>query len=144
MFFGTYSHKLDVKGRLMIPAKFRREITGTALYLLRGFEGSVSLFSEDAFQKYMDNLKTLSYNDSEARAYLRVMLSSVVELPIDGVGRLLFPKATLETYKLSEEVVVVGVGDHFEVWDKPVWDAYISEKNANISEIADRLEVKHG
>lgn len=139
MFLGTFNHKLDAKGRLMIPAKFRKEIKGDELYLLRGFEGCVSIYTKESFEAYTAELQKYSFHNKNDRTFIRLVLSSVVELEIDKVGRLLLPKATIDTYKIEEEVVVVGINDHFEIWNLGTWNAYLGENEDKLSDIANLL-----
>lgn len=140
MFFGSYTHKLDNKGRLVIPSKFRKEIREDVLYVMHGFEGCLSVYPLESFKKEQEYLASLRFTNKVDRTYIRLMLSSVVEIPIDNAGRLPIPKATLTKYGINEEVIVVGVIDHFEVWDLATWNKYQEENITKLDEIAERLQ----
>ncbi|HOC81199.1 MAG TPA: division/cell wall cluster transcriptional repressor MraZ, partial [Bacilli bacterium] len=124
MFFGSYSHTLDNKGRLMIPAKMRNE-AGGRLYVLKGYEGSLSVYKEVDFQSLTSALENLSYNQRDTRDVQRITLASVVELEVDAQGRIQLPSKLLSDYKISRSVVVVGVINHFEIWDAATWENYL-------------------
>ena len=116
MFFGSYQHTLDVKGRMMIPSKLREQV-GKKVFIMRGYDRCISIYKEEDFIKRMEEATKLAFNKSDPRKVVRVESQSVVELEIDEAGRILLPKRTLDQYKIGRKVMIVGVIDHFEVWD---------------------------
>ncbi len=138
MFFGKYESNLDEKGRVVIPSKFREEI-GEKLYLIKGFEGCVSLYKEEDFINFIDKLKRLQYEKSKVRQYQRLLLESVVELTIDKHGRVLVPTRTLKEYEISSKVTIVGVINHLELWDSIKYDNYKADKEGNFELDAESL-----
>lgn len=141
MFFGSYSHTLDNKGRLMIPAKMRNE-AGGRLYILKGYEGSLSVYREADFQKLTSALDNLPYNQRDSRDVQRITLSSVVELEVDAQGRIQLPSKLLSDYKISRSVVVVGVINHFEIWDASAWENYLKQNEKDYEAKAEKLPVQ--
>ena len=141
MFFGSYSHTLDNKGRLMIPAKMRNE-AGGRLYILKGYEGSLSVYREADFQKLTSALDNLPYNQRDSRDVQRITLASVVELEVDAQGRIQLPSKLLSDYKISRSVVVVGVINHFEIWDASAWENYLKQNEKNYEAKAEKLPVQ--
>lgn len=123
MFFGSYEYSLDDKGRLTIPSKFRDEIN-KSLYLLKGFDGCLSVYPESEFQNYISRLTSLEFEKSKVRLHQRILLSSVVELKVDNANRVLIPSKTLKQYGINKDVIIVGVLDHFEIWDNEKWKKY--------------------
>ena len=123
MYFGSFIHNLDEKGRLMIPRKMREEL-GTKVYIMKGFEGSLSLYNEERYQKLAEEFSRLSFNQSKVRDYLRIQFASTYEMDVDKLGRVQLPTALLTKYGISKEVIVLGIGDHIEVWDKVKYDEY--------------------
>ena len=117
MFFGSYSYNIDDKGRIVIPSKFRQE-AGEKLYLMRGFDGCISLYKTEDFIRYVEEVKKLPKENAKSRAYLRLLLSSTVELSIDKQGRSLIPKETLKKFGFDNNISIMFVGqiDHIEVW----------------------------
>lgn len=140
MFFGSYSHTLDNKGRLMIPAKLRNE-AGGRLYILKGYEGSLSVYKEADFLNLTAALEDLSYNQRDTRDVQRITLASVVELEVDAQGRIQLPSKLLGDYKISRSVVVVGVINHFEIWDAVAWENYLKQNEKDYEAKAEKLPV---
>jgi len=138
MFFGKYESNLDEKGRVVIPSKYREEL-GDKLYLIKGFEGCVSLYKEEDFTNFIDNLKRLQYEKSKVRQYQRLLLESVVELTIDKHGRVLIPTRTLKEYEISSKVTIVGVINHLELWDSIKYDNYKKDNEGNFELDAESL-----
>ena len=143
MYFGYYEHSLDDKGRLMIPSKLREGLSGGApLYVLKGFEGCLSIYNEISFMKLSEKLASLPYEDKEARSYIRNLLGSVTQLNVDKLGRIQIPTTILNKYQISRQVVVIGVGDHFELWDLVKYQEYETENNKKFEDVADALVNK--
>ena len=141
MFFGSYSHNLDDKGRLVIPSKMRDEL-GVKAYILKGFDGALSIYKESDFQNLVSELKTLAFNKKNSRAYLRIQLASACELDIDRQGRALLPTQLLSKYKIGKEVIVIGMLDHIEVWNKADYENYENTADSSFEEIAEELDKK--
>jgi len=139
MFFGSYAHSLDDKNRLVIPSKMRSEI-GARLYIMKGFDGAVSLFTEKSFEKLMAEFNSLPFNKKDARSYLRTQLATTSELELDKAGRVILPGNLLEKYSISKNVMVIGMGDHIEVWDAKAYESYEAEADKNFESIAENLE----
>ena len=125
MFFGSFEHNLDDKGRLVLPSKFRSEL-GEKLYILRGYEGSLTIYKEAEFNSYLAKLSSLPYTSKNNRDIVRIALSSVFELNIDKQYRIQIPAQLLNKYSISKEIVIVGVIDHIEIWNKDKWEEYNS------------------
>ena len=138
MFFGSYEYNLDDKGRILLPTKFRNEI-GEKLYLIKGYEGCISLFKQDDFDRYITNLQNLPYESRKVRQYQRILLQSVVELSIDKVGRILIPSKTLKEYQIGKSILLLGSIDHLEVWDLEKWYSYKEENEQNFELDAESL-----
>ena len=143
MYFGYYEHSLDDKGRLMIPAKLREGLSGgSPLYVLKGFEGCLSIYNEISFMKLSEKLSSLPYEDKEARSYIRNLLGSVVQLNVDKLGRIQVPTTILNKYQISRQVAVIGVGDHFELWDLAKYQEYEADNSKIFEDVADKLVNK--
>ncbi len=140
MFFGNYQHNLDTKGRLVIPSKMREE-AGDLLYIMKGFEGCLSVFKQTAFQNEIAKINALPFNQKNARDYIRLQLSSVVELEVDKQGRIQLPTQLLNDYSIGKSVVVVGVVDHFEIWDSSAWAQYVKDNEGSYETKAEVLPL---
>ena len=141
MFFGSFVHNLDNKGRLVIPSKMRDEL-GAKAYILKGFDGALSIYKESDFENLVKHINALPFNKKSSRAYLRVQLASVCELDIDRQGRALLPTQLLSKYKIGKEVIVIGALDHIEVWNKADYEAYEKAADSSFEEIAEELDEK--
>lgn len=140
MFFGNYNHNLDAKGRMVVPSKFRNQVGENAkVYIIEGFEGCLSIYPEQHFQKLMDKLQSYEYTSQNDRQYVRNIFASIVELEVDAHNRISLPKATLEYYKIDNDVTIVGVGDHFEIWNRLAFEENRQSTSKNLGTIADRL-----
>ncbi len=141
MYFGGFAHNLDEKGRLMIPRKMREEL-GYKVYIMKGFEGSLSLYNEERYQKLVEEFSRLSFNQSKVRDYLRLQFASTYEMEVDKLGRVQIPTALLTKYNISKEVLVLGIGDHIEVWDKAKYEEYENGIKDEFESIAENIDAK--
>lgn len=138
MFFGSYRHGLDDKGRLVVPARMRTEL-GQKAYVLKGYDGALSVYTEAAFTKYLTSLEELPYSRRDGRDIRRIALASVSELYLDRQGRLQLPAALLARHKIGRSVVIIGVIDHLEIWDATGWDEYLKANEKDFEEKAEAL-----
>lgn len=143
MFFGSYEHVLDDKNRLCLPSKIRQNVTGK-LFILRGYDGALSIYPEEAFNKYLESLNSLSFANHLSREVSRIALSSVFELEIDKVNRIQIPTALKEKYNITKEVVVLGLNDHIEIWSKDRWNEYLKDNEEAFEEKSEALLKQDG
>ena len=106
---------------------------------MKGYEGTLSVYPEEAFQKYLKKLEALPYESKLSRDIERISLSSVFELEIDKVNRIQIPTASINKYSISNEVVVVGVIDHIEIWSKTKWEQYLKDNEAEFESKSEEL-----
>lgn len=138
MFFGTYSRSLDAKHRLQIPTKLVAELPAR-FYAIKGHEGCLAVFEEEAYKTFLGTLQTRSYLDHDVRAYIRQVAGSTIVLDVDSHGRIAFPSAIAEAYGLKGEVNLVGVIDHFEVWGKENYAKAITAHNDDYDDLAQHI-----
>ena len=136
IYFGQYNRSLDEKGRLLIPKKLKGE--GNKYYVLRGFEGCLSIYEEDKFLKLLEKIQNMDYFDEDSRHLIRIMSSSIQELPLDSHGRILLGKDLLDDYRIGREVVLIGVIDHFEIWDSLAYASYQLKYSGRYEDLAQR------
>ncbi len=139
MLLGEYTHTLDPKKRLSLPAKFRKEL-GKTVVLTHGLDKCLFLYSSKQWEKIAGKLSSLSMGQTDTRGFSRFMLAGAVEAEIDSLGRILVPDFLKEFAGLDSKVVVTGVHDRAEIWDSSRW----SEYKARVSEQADALAEKLG
>jgi MraZ protein len=134
-FFGTYQRTLDDKKRLQIPSKFVKEMP-RCFYVLRGFEGCLAIYEESEFQALLGRLQSLSFLDETARSYIRLATSSANELEVDGHGRITLGSELTAAYRIGNDVTLIGVLDHFEIWDSAAYRQYLSERAPSYEDLA--------
>lgn len=129
MFLGTYAPKLDEKGRIILPAKFREELA-SGLVLTRGQEHCVYVFSQREFESLHEKIRQAPVTSKQARDYLRVFLSGAsAEVP-DKQNRVTVPPALRSYAGLDRDLVVIGAGSRAEIWDAHGWETYLAEQEA--------------
>ena len=138
MLLGEYKHTIDVKGRMAIPSKFRGEIT-TGAIITRGLDRCLFVFSEKEWQKLAEKITALPLSQSNSRAFARLMLAGASDVALDAQGRILIPEYLREYAELKKQVVVAGVYNRAEVWDKDTWDRYKEKTESASDEIAEKL-----
>lgn len=124
VFFGEYEINFSGSGRLLLPKKVRELIKGNTFILTKGFGICLAGYDKDDWEKRATDLlnpSLLQPTDMENR---RSIFSSLVYLEIDDQGRFVVPKNLLEYSQLKEKAVIIGVGDHFEIWNKEKWREY--------------------
>ena len=138
MFFGNFAHTIDEKGRLMIPRKMREEL-GYKVYIMKGFDGSLSIYTEARFTKLVEEFSRLPFNQQKNRDYLRVQFASTFDMDVDKLGRVQIPTALLNKFNISRNVIVLGMGDHIEIWDANKYQEYENEAVDNFEKNAEAI-----
>lgn len=133
MFLGTHMQRLDDKGRLILPAKFREELAG-GLVITRGQEHCLTLFSSREFETVHQQLRKAPMTDKGARDYVRVFLSGASAEQPDKQGRFTVPQILRKYASLDRDVAVIGMGNRVELWDAPTWDEYLAASEEGFAE----------
>lgn len=139
MLIGEYEHTLDEKKRVMLPKAFSKEL-GKKMFLTRGLDNCLFLYSSPAWEKITEKLQTLSFAQADTRGFNRFFLSGAVEVEIDTAGRMLVPEYHKQFAGLKKNVVFAGVSDRVELWDSGAWKQY----KARIEKQADVMAEKLG
>ena len=127
MFLGTHTPRLDDKGRLFLPAKFRDELAG-GVVITRGQERCLYVFTRAAFAAKAEELQTASLGSKAARDYGRMFFSSAsAEVP-DKTGRVTLPPPLRQYAGLTKDCVVIGANTRLELWDAAAWAPYEAEQ----------------
>ena len=138
MLIGEFEHSLDVKGRLIMPAKIREDI-GDSFIITKGLDGCLFGFSKNEWNNFEEKLKTLPLTNKNARDFVRFFLSGATECDVDKQGRFLISSNLREYANLEKEAVITGVGTRIEIWNKDKWKAYNSEENLSADQIAENM-----
>jgi len=123
MLIGEYTHSLDPKKRLSIPAKLRREL-GDGAVLTRGLDGCLWLFPSRQWGQLAEKLSALPVASAQSRSFARLLLSGAHEVEFDALGRILIPEHLKGYAGLKRDVVVTGVHTRLELWDQASWTRY--------------------
>ncbi len=139
MLLGTYEHKLDSKGRLVFPSKFREAFGEEAVASL-GFAPCIAIYSMDQWERLFLSLKGAMYDKKKFQNFSRVFLATAAEITFDTAGRVLLPTHLREKTQIIQEVCVIGQNNHVEIWDKHTWASYQQEVFTNFSEIEESVK----
>lgn len=138
MFIGEYTHNLDDKGRLAIPVKFRNDLKKGAV-VTRGLDNCLFLYTKTEWQKLAERLATLPISQADSRAFARLMLAGAMDVEFDKQGRIILPEYLREFATIKKEVIVAGLYNRLEIWDKKKWDVYKTKTEAESGNIAERM-----
>lgn len=125
VFLGTFTPRLDDKGRLILPAKFRGRLS-TGLVCTRGLDRCIFVFPVDEFHAHHERLRRAPLENKGARDYLRGFLAFATDELPDKQGRILLSPALRSYAGIDREVAVVGLGSRVEIWDAAAWDDYLA------------------
>ncbi len=139
MFMGEYSHTIDAKGRIIVPAKFRESL-GNNFVVTKGLDNCLFVYTSEDWRKFEEKLRTLPLTNKDARKFTRFFLAGAAEMEIDKQGRILIPSVLREFAALEKDVVLVGVGSRIEIWDKASWNESISIYDDDMEEVAENME----
>jgi len=138
MFIGEYSHNLDDKGRLAIPAKFRRELAKGAV-VTRGLDSCLFLYTKKEWEKLAEKLAILPISQSNSRAFARLMLAGAMDVEVDKQGRVVLPEYLRIFAGLKKNTVIAGLYSRIEIWDETKWSTYKQQTENNSNEIAEKM-----
>lgn len=125
MFLGSFEPNLMDKGRIALPKKIREELGSSRLILTIGFEMCILGFTEKMWEEVTKTeLSRPLFSDKEGRDLRRKMYSEAINIELDSQGRCVIPRSMLDYAKISDQLVVIGTGDHFEIWSKKQWEEY--------------------
>ena len=140
-FMGTYTPKLDDKGRLILPAKFREQLA-EGLVVTQGQEKCLDVWPESDFMAEAERAKSRGMTSKTGRDYARMLFASAEQGTPDKQGRVLVPATLVEFARLGKDVVIAGVDDHLEIWNADAWDRQLRESEGSVHDVAERLAEK--
>jgi len=121
MFMGEYNHTIDTKGRMIIPAKIREQL-GDLCIVTKGLDDCLAIYTQEAWKKISDALQSQSSTKASVRALKRFVFGSAAELEFD------------------KQAVIVGAGDHVEIWSREKYDYYDDQVAESMEELVEGLE----
>ncbi len=138
MLLGEYTHTLDDKNRLTLPAKFKSEL-GKKIVITRGLDSSLFIYSWKEWEKITKELSSLPMTSSDSRGFSRFFLAGAAEVEPDKAGRILVPESLKSFAELDKDVVVTGVQSRVELWDAKKWEAYRVKMEEDGDSMAEKL-----
>ena len=142
MLLGEYEHTLDDKNRLTLPARFR-ETFRDGIVVTRGIDRCLYAYTREDWDRLVDTwLAELHPLSRETRLMQRFFFSGAAEGELDKQGRFMVPAALIEHAGLGRDVVVAGVYDHLEIWDRAAWRDQLKEVEGSAEHVAERLAAK--
>lgn len=135
---GEYLHSIDDKGRLILPAKFREEL-GDSFIVTKGLDNCLFVYDKSEWAILETKLKQLPLGKPEARAFVRFFFSGAAEISCDKQGRILLPNNLREYAHVDKDVVVIGVSNRIEIWNKEAWNTYNEEIAPTVAQISESL-----
>ncbi len=141
-FKGTYKYSVDEKGRVNIPAKFRKSSSSTThdvFVITRGLEGCLFVYPVEEWERVEEKLKGLSFTQKKTRLFERHLLPNASDATLDRQGRITIPPHLLEFARIKKEVFILGVLERIEIWDPEVYSQYLASAEKTYEDIAEEL-----
>ena len=138
MFIGEYTHSIDEKNRLSIPAKFRSKLAGGCI-VTRGLDKCLWIYPLLEWEKLAEKISTLPITQKNARSFSRLMFAGATDASPDKSGRVIIPKYLLDYASIKNKVAVNGIYDRIEIWSSENWDSFKKEMEENSDEVAENL-----
>lgn len=138
LFLGTHTPKLDEKGRLILPAKFRESLTA-GLVMTKGQERCLVIWAQEQFAEYAESLRARSQNNEKVRAFTRVFFSSAFDDVADKQGRVTIPAQLRQWAGLDRELVVIGADTRIEIWDSVAWSQYLAVQEPGFASLDEEI-----
>ena len=142
---GTYERSLDDKLRLASPRQLRdgfREADSEELFVAPGNEGCLSIYSKAGFEAFATKMATISTGRVQVRNFLRLYYSQAECVQVDKQSRIRIPERLVKMAELKHNVVLIGVHDHLEIWDKERWDLFLSQNGSQFDALtAEALDL---
>lgn len=143
-FLGEYDVPVDEKGRIFVPAEFRKKLPPEAndsFVVVRGFDRCLTAYPQHVWDETAGRLLRLRQTERKVRIFIRGMLSQAAEVKLDRQGRANIPRKLLERVGISNQMVVIGALDKLEFWNPEDWNQFMGEADSTLEEVAESLEL---
>jgi len=145
MFYGEYTHGIDRKGRIILPARFRdvaKENEIEKFFLTRGLDKCIFMFTEFEWISQEQKFKNMPFTKSETRTFNRLFFSGAAEVVPDKQGRFILPPYLKVYAEIEKETVVIGVSNRIEIWNSSKWKQHFNDSSNSFESIAEN--ITHG
>jgi MraZ protein len=143
MFYGEYEHTIDDKSRVTLPARFRHALAG-GVVLARGIERNIDVFPRETWDASVARIADLDSLTREAREMKRYVFAGASVAELDRQGRVVVPPHLAEHAGLGKDVVVAGVHEHIEIWDRAAWAGQMESIEGSVGDVAERVADRRG
>lgn len=138
MLTGEYTHSIDEKGRIIIPSKIR-SVIGNNIIITRGMDGCLFGYSKESWENLVSKLETLPFTKKDNRNFIRFFTSGAIALEFDKQGRINIPNYLSEYANLLDDVIIIGVINRIEIWNKEKWNNFLRDNVESLSDISENL-----
>jgi len=142
MFYGEYTHNIDRKGRLILPAKFRdicKEYQIDRFLITRGLDKCIFMFTEDEWRIQEQKFKSMPFTKKETRSFNRMFFAGAVDTAPDKQGRFIIPQYLKDYAGIKRETIVIGVSNRIEIWDKKSWKMFYENASESFEQVAENM-----
>ena len=143
-FKGQFRYTIDSKGRINIPAKFRKAISPEAnetFVITRGMENCIYVFPLDEWNKTEEKLRRLSTNRKDIRLFIRMTTSYASESQFDKQGRIAIPQYLIDLVKIKKEILIIRTLDKLEIWNPELYEEYLKSSEQSYENLAEKIEL---
>ena len=143
-FLGEHDVPVDDKGRIFVPAEFRKKLPPEAndtMVVVRGFDHCLTAYPQHTWEKTAQKLLRLPQTERKVRGLIRAMLSQAAEIKLDRQGRASIPRKLLQKADIGDQMVVIGALDKLEFWNPRDWKKFLDEADPVMEEVAESLEL---
>lgn len=138
MLIGQHEHTIDTKNRMALPAKFRGEL-GDSVIITSGVDGCLSVFTQESWKEESSRWNNSTIASVEERSVARVMLGNAAEVSLDKLGRILLPDYLKKIADLDKNVIICGLLNRLEIWDKTRWQEYSKNAEKEVENMVSKL-----
>ena len=138
MFIGQYNHTIDEKGRMSIPAKYRRDLQ-QGVVVTRGLDHCLFVYPKSEWEVMAEKLSRLPVSQKKSRAFARLMLAGAMDADLDGQGRVMLPEYLRQYASVKKHVIVAGLYNRLEIWDEDAWREYRTKTELESDDIAESM-----
>jgi len=142
MFYGEYSHSIDRKGRLILPARFRDACLENGIekfFVTRGLDQCIFMFSQEEWRIQEQKFKAMPFTKRESRNFNRLFFSGAVDIVPDKQGRFVIPQYLKSYAQIEQQVVVIGVSTRIEIWSADIWGKFYQQSSGSFEDIAENM-----
>lgn len=138
MLVGSYQHKLDGKGRMVLPSRFREDL-GQVVMASVGYDSCVHIYPMEKWNEQLEKVRELDTFKEKSRTFRRYLMASAHNLEIDGMGRILIPQVLRNYGSIQQDVWVIGNEDWVEIWDQQKWERELAKIQGNFGALAEEV-----